>query len=126
MPRMEIEGFEKGTPVRVRKNSRQPVEDEESKEVEGWAFRASTEEIFETAVGKTGVVSWTYASDVDGSPWVWVVMDHLRGREADRVIAYPLDDVELLVEHRPEAKPSLELAEPEPEELVATTGAESI
>lgn len=61
MPSMEIEGFEKEQPVRVVAGS------------EGNGH----------LVGRTGVVSFCYESDYDGTPWVYVVVDGMKPESED-------------------------------------------
>lgn len=97
MPGTNIEGYEKGQPVEVVAGS------------EGNA----------NLVGKSGVVSFCYASDVDGSPWVYVTVDAVYGKDEEgedvllspgaRTFAFRPDDLEAVDDEKGDADVDVEV-----------------
>lgn len=172
MPRMEIEGFEKGTRVRVvgvtelvvledeegveeqgveeeeqdfvvveedeegaeeqREEPEVVVEDDESTDEEDQAETPKVREVTRCLgghtdkIGQEGTVEWTYASDLDGSPWVWVTLDgDRRRRPGDRALAFRAEDLEVLDGAPVEAVEAVETVEAEEVEKTEETEVEA-
>jgi hypothetical protein len=95
MPKAELEGYEKGARVRVLSNSSRPERLHEGQVDDGNKLELADVKVHGDAGEKTGRVAWTYASDLDGSPWAWVKIDGTRGHLMDQ-LAYRLEDLELV------------------------------